>query len=987
MARLPHERSFARGESAHRWPTRLARAALRGTSPALESRSVGNALLVHPRGFVDGRALTFTQRLAADPQHTLVVLDLPASPEDSVWETVARALDRRGRSFRLVPGRGAREDVNRAAQWLADRLERTVLAPDGAVMPAAGGALFVPAHHGAGWLLHRPNKPSVPDSRRFPKPQWEFSVPDQPRPTGTGGTIEPLPGGVWIRGGGQEPADDADRRRLVDLLAAHPQLLAVALGSPGRPALPLEEVAAFWRELPSSARPLVRFIPYGPVAVPDGTLLGQALADLLGQRVAVHTGIPVAGADGSLPEIRTLLRDGSLGWRPYADEFGFAPRAQTGGRPMAPVALNTRAPVGSAPAIGPGIYQYANDAVLEVVQSGLWVRPPTEPGDGHTVRSAPVHAPFPAILYDETDPASVDRMRSIAHELLRGLDLSFSRGSRVVPSGEAGRVPEAGSSPMAVTSHAPARSAPVLSAPGSADGWLTHAPTVEQPFPTAPDGDGSRALGPAAPMPALTAGPHGQEAGPRGGRHRRPALPPVSQPEPTHPAPVVPPTATPVRGPDLPEPLPLPGARATARTQPGEAPAAPVPPPAAPVPPPADPVSPPPVPVPSSAPPADPGAAVPPPSPGRPPGAPPAPAPRLEPPAAAPPGAPRIRLETSTPGPVPSPSPGPSPRPADGTGQRSAGGRPDPGPATAGRPEQAPVPGTTGLPRAQPEPSAAADVAPPKQGVERERDWLRRSLGTRYDSAVGFASRVLSESPGLHAGPRASAGDALTDLAAVRLYLSGATAVIDTAIRSGAPGPHVPLARCAAVGLRRLPSYRGAALLRATLSSRQRAWYAEGSVVTERSFLAALTMVRRGLAGTTDILVWSLTARRTALVVPEIPDRVLFPPGTRFKVLRVVDGDRPAVLLRELSESESDDTDRAGGERVPLDEIATAGLEQVHAFWKKAEQDPEVPMGDPLPEEHADAFRAAPGLLQAEPGGPPRPAVRSGNPPQKEGKP
>ncbi|MFG2828509.1 hypothetical protein ACGFWI_13790 [Streptomyces sp. NPDC048434] len=977
MSWTRHEQPTARGEFLHRWSARLARATLRGTGPALESRSIGNALLVHPRGFVDSRALTFTEQLAADAQHTLVVLDLPASPQDAVWETVARALDRRGRSFRLVPGRGSREDVRRAAQWLADRLERIVLAPDGAVMPAAGGALFVPAHHGAGWLRYRPNQPPDPDSRRFPKPQWEFSVPDQPRPTGAGGMVEPLPGGVWIHGAQGETAVAGHRARLVDLLAGHPHLLAVALGSPGEPALPMEEVAAFWRGLPSSARPLVRFVPYGPVAVPGGAPLGQALADLLGQRIAVNSGLPVAGSDGSEPEIRTLLRDGGLGWRPYAKEFGFTPRAQTGGRPVAPVALSTRAPVGDIPSVGPGVYQYAPDAVLEVVQSGLWVRPSTEPRDGDTVRTVPAAPPHPAIVYDETDPAATDRMRSIAYELLRGLDPAFSRDSRIVPSGAAGRVLAGEAPSAAVGSPAAARRAPAPAASGTADGWLLEDQAAAgHPRPPASDGRGTWTDGPQTPRPVPALGPAGPAwpEEPAGPAQQTPVVPLTRQPlvpQPAYRTPV-PPTAAPVPGPDLPRAPTPPTARATAQAGPDKPPVGPVPPPAAPL----GPAAAAPPPPPSAQ---DPVPAQDPAAPGL-----PAPAARLPSPAAASTSAPRIRLESSTPGPG-APPPGPAPRPAGGTGGGPAGGESAPGPAPAEALRRQPGPGPHHVPQAQPEPGPTANVVPPEKGVERERDWLRRSLGPRYDTAAAFVTRVLSESPGLHAGPRNAAGDALTDLAAVRLYLSGATSAIDAAIRSGAPGPHVPLARCAASGLRRLPSHRGATVLRATLSPLERAWYAEGALVTERSFLAALTTMRRGLPGTTDILVWSLTARRTAPVASEIPDRVLYAPGTRFKVLRVLDGDRPAVLLRELSASEAEDG-RVSGGRVPIDEIAVAGLEQVHALWKKAEENPEEQLNDPLPDEHADAFRTAPGLLQTEPGGPDgpqRPADPAGTLPQK----
>ncbi len=359
-------------------------------------------------------------------------------------------------------------------------------------------------------------------------------------------------------------------------------------------------------------------------------------------------------------------------------------------------------------------------------------------------------------------------------------------------------------------------------------------------------------------------------------------------------------------------------------------------------------------------------------------------------PPAAPPGAPRIRLESPSPQPA-GQDPRPPAAPADEPPARPpAGGSsgPSPEPATAppaGR--TAPVSG--GTPQPQPTPTAAAGVVPPDKGVDRERDWVRRSLGERYDTAAAFVSRVLSESPGLHGGPRSSVADALTDLAAIRLYLSGATSAIDAAIRAGAAGPHVPLARCAASGLRRLPSYRGAALLRAPLTAAERDWYQEGRVVTERSFLAALSTVRRGLPGTTDVLVWSLTARRTALVAPDLPDRVLFAPGTRFKVLRVEGGTRPAVMLRELAAAELDEHGRAGGGRVPLDEIALAGLEQVRGFWAEAENGPEGQAGEPLSEEHAEALCAAPGLRTRTrgPDGPRQPAPFAGTVPQKGAKP
>lgn len=1004
MARV-EEDPPARPDLSHRLSTRLARAALRAVGSTLEARSVGNALLIHPRGLVDDRALAFSRSLATDPQHTLVVLDLPARTEEDVWETVARTLDREGRSFRLVPGRGTREDVQRTAQWLADRMERVVVAPDGQLVPAAGGALFVPAHHGLGWLRYRPHMPSAPDSRRFPKPQWEYCVHDQPRQTGPGGVAEPLPGGVWIRGSREDAATPHHRRRLTDLFAGDPELLGVALGTPGASAaLPLEEVAAFWETLPGSARHLVRFFSYGPVAVPEGAPLGQALADLLGRRVAVYAGLPSAGTDAGSREVRTLQTDGTLGWRPYAGEFGYAPRGRDGEPATAPLPLGTRAPTGATAAIAPGVYRHAPDVLVEVVQSGLWVRPTTEPVDGHVVRSVPADPAFPVVLYDQTDPVVADRMRTAAYELLPALEPGFRDRTRVLPSSEAGLMMSGGYSPPAIQMLPGTAERASTATSGRSEGWVLGGgagaqappPVSRHPAewtgqalepvpgtvsPPAASGPAPAARNPAGqPLPGrLDAGPAATVLPPAPAPSTRPvAAPDQSSPPAAHgegtaatgPGPAAPAAPGPV----------TPTAAASAPTRPATPPVPPTPAPTAHS---TQDVEPDPVPR-TPPPPAGPSTDVRPTAPAEPaapqpaasqaPPAPPAPAPPR-------PSMPRIRLESSpsqpplaTPPPAPRrgdtpPPDGPKPPPASEPPQAAG---PTPSGEDSGPAQETVEPPLGGAGqdtvRVQPVPSAASCVSPSAKGVDKERDWVRRSLGERYATAAALVARVLSQSPGLTGGLRSSAGDTLTDLAAMRLYLTGSTPDIDAAIRSATAGPHVPLARCATAGMRRLPSYRGGAILRATLNDAERAWYQEGKLVTEHSFLSALSSVHRGLRGNTDVVFWSLTARRTELLAPEVPDRLLFAPGARFKVLRAVDGDRPAVLLRELAAPEVDEAGNLREERVPLDEIALTGLEQLHARWKQAESDTEVPAGGPLPDEYADAFCSAPGLVQSRPG-------------------
>ncbi|MGW3121599.1 hypothetical protein ACWDBW_31355 [Streptomyces sp. NPDC001107] len=247
--------------------------------------------------------------------------------------------------------------------------------------------------------------------------------------------------------------------------------------------------------------------------------------------------------------------------------------------------------------------------------------------------------------------------------------------------------------------------------------------------------------------------------------------------------------------------------------------------------------------------------------------------------------------------------------------------------------------------RVQPVPRAAACALPPERGIAQERDWLRRTFNEQYNAVAGSVSRVMSESPGLRGRSRTEAADALTDLVAVRLYLSGDSRRADAAVREATAGPHIPLARCVTAGLRRLPSYRGPALLRTRLGEAERGWYREGRTATEWAFCHARTSLHPGPrgGGATDVLIWSMTARRTSSLDPDVPDRVLFLPGTAFRVLRT---EGTAVLMRELSPSE---TAQHGRDDVAakLDEIAVKGLEKILDALERAGTDAAARSADP----------------------------------------
>jgi hypothetical protein len=397
----------------------------RSKDPRIELRTAGRALLIYRQEKFDQQAQDFADGLAEDTENTLVVLDLPADSPPDCWNSVADLLERRGGdgSLRLVFGWRSGGTEAAVAQLLADRLAREVIAPDGPVVPAAGGVLFVPDSHGTGWLRFGPGRAARWDSQRFPKPGWEFTVPREPRPCGRAGVAEPLPGGVWVRDTYGGPRIEEHRRRLVNHLPCRHDSLTVVLGRPGAPALPFDDVARFCDMILPGMRASTRFVPYGPADVPGGGSLGQALADLLDEPVVCCTGLPTSGRTAADPcDLYAMGEDGSFGWRPFAREVRYEPARDPSGAEPPVTVLDHRPPAEGLAQIAAGVYALASDAVVEVVQSGLWVRPPAEPAGASTVRAAPARPGHVVIRYDSGSEQTADRMRWLAEEVLAGLD-------------------------------------------------------------------------------------------------------------------------------------------------------------------------------------------------------------------------------------------------------------------------------------------------------------------------------------------------------------------------------------------------------------------------------------------------------------------------------------------------------------------------------------------------------------------------------------
>jgi hypothetical protein len=323
---------------------------------------------------------------------------------------------------------------------------------------------------------------------------------------------------------------------------------------------------------------------------------------------------------------------------------------------------------------------------------------------------------------------------------------------------------------------------------------------------------------------------------------------------------------------------------------------------------------------------------------------------------------------TSFPAPVPPPvfepsaADGPAPAVTWGGFEPTAIAPGDVAPGDAAPPGAATAAGAV---RVQPVPAQEASAAYLDDGLEQERQWLQRSLSRQFSATASSVASVLSRSPRLRGG---GGQEVVADLVAVRLYLTEHGQRIDDNVRTGQPGSHVSFARCVNAGLRRLPSHRGAAWLCATLSDGEWSWYGSqrGSqrLVTEWAFCPALTDGTIPLPGNVQFLIWSATARRASALAPEGPGQVVFLPGTRFKVLEVRDGERRAVLLREVPAAETAPGAPPGPGQSPLDEIALNGLEKASAAWKSAKP------GAELPPERSRRFGHPPGLLRGPAGGP-----------------
>jgi hypothetical protein len=281
------------------------------------------------------------------------------------------------------------------------------------------------------------------------------------------------------------------------------------------------------------------------------------------------------------------------------------------------------------------------------------------------------------------------------------------------------------------------------------------------------------------------------------------------------------------------------------------------------------------------------------------------------------------------------------------------------------KPENDPEPaGTHSAVTAQPVPEPAASASPVETDLDAERSLLRETFAREFDQHAETAAALVARNPKLLGKSSGETAAVVADLVALRMYLAGqGPAEMDRELRAARPGAHVAFARCVAAGLHRLPLLRGSAVSGLNLRPEQWEFYAGHPVVTERGFLGLWAAPHTDDDTGTDLLVWSMTGRRTAIAEPgdrPVTDRVVFLPGTSFKVLELVEpvgGARGQLLLRELSPTEIGADGTAAPNRLSLDKLAKTSLRRSVGKWAGAEP------GPPVPDDEAARFRTLPGIL------------------------
>jgi hypothetical protein len=235
------------------------------------------------------------------------------------------------------------------------------------------------------------------------------------------------------------------------------------------------------------------------------------------------------------------------------------------------------------------------------------------------------------------------------------------------------------------------------------------------------------------------------------------------------------------------------------------------------------------------------------------------------------------------------------------------------------------MPRAPGLVLLTPDRVSALDQWWRQPSTATDRLQFRVSLGWRYDAAVRYVTRILSERPNLRAAAAADEG-AATDLAAVHVFAASDHADELDALRAGSVDPaRRAFLSCMLAGLRRLPTLTGVVLRGGPDDPVPTGAYPVARDVVETGLLLAVADPDAELPGSVEVLIWSSTARRLDGLAPGSESApVVFLPGTVFRILDVDrTGDAARVMLSEIPPSWAGRVD-AERDRKILDRLRVA---------------------------------------------------------------
>ncbi|MDX8053960.1 hypothetical protein SK571_31715 [Lentzea sp. BCCO 10_0798] len=197
-------------------------------------------------------------------------------------------------------------------------------------------------------------------------------------------------------------------------------------------------------------------------------------------------------------------------------------------------------------------------------------------------------------------------------------------------------------------------------------------------------------------------------------------------------------------------------------------------------------------------------------------------------------------------------------------------------------------------------------VAPDHSSSDAERDTVRRALGERYGVHAATVCRLLAQRPDAEEDPAAFEA-MVTDLTALLACVSQDEEMVVETLRMGRLGRLRPYVACIVSGLNRLPVHSGMAVVWGVSGPTGPRRYRSGDVLVEHGLLDAIANPSQRVDGVTEYLIWSVTGRRVEVadrVAVATEERVVFAPGTPFRVLAVAEaeGDHPQqVLLQEVA--------------------------------------------------------------------------------------